>query len=107
MDRAKRRYLEEKHFKRRLEIITLKQRYWRRFKDVNGNIISNPLPSDYLGDLMYMKYKSIRTDKYNTKRKVKFSPNRSKSYYRDSKKLDTREYRNKEFRKILKSNGIK
>ena len=107
MDRSTRRYLEEKHFKRRLEINRFKSRYWRGYKDVNGNKIVNPLASDYLGDPMYMKYKSIKTDKYDTKSKVKFSPNKSKTYYRDNKKLDTREFRNKEFKKILKDNGIK
>ena len=107
MDRATRRYLEEKHFKRRLEINRFKSRYWRGYKDVNGNKIINPLASDYLGDPMYMKYKSIKTDKYDTKSKVKFSPNKSKTYYRDNKKLDTREFRNREFKKILKENGLK
>lgn len=107
MDRATRRYLKEKHFKRRLQVVRIKSRYWRGYKDVNGNKIINPLPSDYLGDTAYMKYKSIRTDKYDTKRKIKFSPNKSKMYYRDNKKLDTREFRNKEFLKILKENGIK
>jgi hypothetical protein len=107
MDRAKRRYLEEKHFNRRLKVHAFNQRYWRSYTDINGNRISNPLPSDYLGDSNYMKYKNIRTDKYGTKRKVKFSPNKSKSYYRDNKKLDTREYRNKEFFKILRDNGVK
>ena len=106
MDRETRRYLEEKYFKRRLKLFASNQRYWRRYKDVNGNKISNPLPSDYLGDSSYMKYKSIRTDMHDTNRKVKFSPNKSKSYYRDDKP-DTREFRNKEFLKILKINGLR
>lgn len=106
-DRSYRRYVEEKILKKRLSNLKSNQFYWSRYKDINGNKHANPTVADFLGDSSYMKYKSIATDKYNTRRKIKFSPKRSKDWYRDNKKIDTREYRDKELLKILKENGIR
>jgi len=107
MDRCQRRYLNEKHFKRRLEIQKFSKYYWRSYKDVNGIKHANPKISDYLSDTFYMKFKKISTNKFDSKRKVKFSPNKSKSYYRDNKKIDTREFRRLEFFRLLRQYGLK
>lgn len=50
--------------------------------------------------------KSYSTDKWDSKHKVKYSPNKSKGYWRYKSK-NTREYDKKEFLKILKEYGIK
>lgn len=105
--RAYRRYLEEKHLKKRLQRVIFHGLFWRRYKDINGNKFARPLVSNLLGDPIYTKFKTLTTDKWNSKRKIKYSPNKSKEWYRDNKKNETREYQKKELEKILKDNGLK
>lgn len=108
-DRAWRRYIEEKWVKKRLYFISNKSRwYWRGLEDINGFNIQNVKLKDYIGKVENFMYKNYTTDKYSSKNKIKYSPNKNKPYYRDGKKrLSTREYNKKEFLKILKQNGIK
>lgn len=105
--RAHRRYMEEKHLKKRLERVVFLNYFWRRYKDINGNKHAKPIISNLLGDPIYSKLKSTTTDKWGSKRKIKYSPNRSKEWYRDNKKLETREFRRRELHRILKESGIK
>jgi hypothetical protein len=45
---------------------------------------------------------------WDSKSKVKYSPNKNKPYYRDGKKrFENREYNRVLFFKILKENGLK
>ena len=104
-NRAWRRYVEERIVVRRLKRVAL-QFKWFGFEDANRFIIKNPRYIDYLGTKSHFLSKTITTDKWDSKNKIKYSPNRSKGYYRDSKLTETREYRKKEFIKILKQNGI-
>lgn len=106
-DRAWRRYVQEKVVKQRLKVLASTSSWWRGLEDVNGFINQHPRFIDYVGTKDYFRCKSITTPKWVSKRKIKYSPNKSKEYYRDNKKLDTREYRSREFFKILRENGIK
>ena len=64
--------------------------------------------SDYLSTKDHFNAKTISTDKWATKHKVKYSPNSSKTYWRDEGRYkQTREYNKKYFLKILKENGLK
>lgn len=51
--------------------------------------------------------KSYSTDNWDSKHKVKYSPNKSKEYWRYKGGKGTREYDKKQFLKILKEYGIK
>lgn len=104
--RAWRRHMKEKHTIRRLKIIKNCHTYWP-FYDVNNFKIKNVKISDYLGLQSYFKAKSYSTDKWETRHKVKYSPNKSKDYWRYKGNKNTREYDKKQFFKILKEYGIK
>lgn len=108
-NRAWRRHIEEKWVKYRLRnVINTTRWFWRGLEDVNGFSIQHPKMKDYIGRIENFMYKTYTTDNYLSKSKVKYSPNKNKSYYRDHKKKhSTREYNKREFLKILKENGIK
>ncbi len=106
-NRPWRRYMEERIVKRRLTYLAKECTWWRGFEDVNGFIIQHPRFIDYLGTKQHFDAKTLSTDRWNTKQKIKYSPNKSKNYYRANKKNQTREYVKREFLKILKENGIK
>ena len=106
-DRAWRRYMEERIVRRRLTNICQTSHYWYGHKNINGTFIKRPKPIDYIGTTTYFSSKTISTPDWITKSKIKYSSNKSKDWYRDNKKLETREWRKKEFFEILKENGIK
>lgn len=106
-DRAWRRYVEQRIVIRRLKTLSSISCWWRGWSDLNGINYQNPRWVNYLGTKDHFQSKTLTTPKWTTKRKIKYSPNKSKEYWRDNKKLDTREYRSREFFKILRENGIK
>jgi hypothetical protein len=108
-DRAWRRHIEEKWVKCRIKNHINKTRwYWNGLEDVNEFRIQHVKLKDYIGRIENFMYKNYTIDKYLSRIKVKYSSNKSKPYYRDGKKrYSTREYKKREFLKILKENGIK
>lgn len=102
-----RRHKQEYHTKRRLKITISSWGNWRWIRrDVNHNPIQNLTISNCIGLDIYFIAKTISTNKHDSRRKIKYSPNKSKGYYRDHKIKDTREYQRKMFLKELKENGI-
>lgn len=106
-DRSWRRYMQEKHTIRRLNRYVYSDRYFWFFRDVNDSRIFKIRLSDYIGLKTYFMAKSYSTDSWDSRHKVKYSPNKSKEYWRDSNKKGTRELHKKDFLKILKEYGIK
>lgn len=106
-DRSWRRYIKEKHTLRRLRVHLCSDRYFWFFTDVNNIRVNKIRINDYLGLKTYFMSKSYSTDKWETRHKVKYSPNKSKEYWRYKGSKRTREYDKKEFLKILKEYGIK
>lgn len=103
-DRAWRRHIKEIHTIRRIELSV--RRYYWGFYDANDNRISNPHLKDFIKTSTEFVAKSISTTKYDTNNKVKYSPNKSKEYYRQGTKKRTREYNKKILIKILKEYDI-
>lgn len=109
-DRAWRRYMEERIVIRRLRNkLHLGRWYWRGFEDPNGVIHQHPSLSNYIGHSDYFTFKTHTTKKWDSKHKVKYSPNKKGAYYRDggNNRCQTREKDRRLFLKILKENGIK
>ena len=106
-DRAWRRHMEERIVIRRIRITIYMRSYWRYLEDVNGYGHNPALLKDLIGTKDAHRFKTHVTTKHDTKCKIKYSPNKSKEYYRESKMLETREYRKTEFLEILKEYGIK
>lgn len=105
--RAWRRHIEEVFIIRRLKTNTLGVRYWHWIEDVNKNYFKKSIIVDFLETSEYFKSKTITTDYWDSRNKVKYSPNRSKPYYRDGKRFSRRESDKLIFHKILKENGLK
>lgn len=106
--RAWRRHIEEKVVIKRLTKYTLGQMYWSWIEDVNKNYYKKTLIVDYLEKNEYFIAKTITTQSWDTRHKVKYSPNRNKPYYRDGKKkFSTREGDKIFLKKILKENGLR
>lgn len=106
-DRAWRRYIEERIVIRRIRTTIYIRSYWRYFKDVNGYGHNPALLKDLIGTKDTQRFKTLVTTKYDTRYKIKYSPNKSKDSYRENRMLETREYRKNEFLEILKEYGIK
>lgn len=106
-DRSWRRYMQEKHTLRRLRRQVYSDRYFSFFRDVNGNRVYRINVSSYIGLKTYFMCKSYSTDNCDSRHKVKYSPNKSKEYWRYKGGKGTREYDKKQFLKILKEYGIK
>lgn len=105
--RAWRRHIEEKVIVSRLKRHTQGYRYWY-CEDANNNYFKKVIIVDFLEKKDYFDSKTITTHMWDSKNKVKYSPNRNKPYYRDGKKrFETREYNKVFFQKILKENGLK
>jgi hypothetical protein len=105
--RAWRRYVEEKVVKRRINLLITSSHWWR-FYNINGSKCSHPTILDHLGSKEHFNAKTITTDSWSSKHKVKFSPNKTKGYWRDEGRYEqTREFNKKCFLKILKENGLK
>jgi hypothetical protein len=106
--RAWRRHIEEKVVIKRLRRQTSGQKYWSWIIDANRNYYKKTIVIDYLQSVEYYIAKTMTTKPWDSKHKVKYSPNKNKPYYRDgSKKFSTREMDKNLFVKILKENGIK
>jgi len=106
-DRAWRRYVEERVIVSRLKRHTQLYKYWYS-EDANKNYFKKILIVDFLEKQNYFHSKTITTPMWDSKSKVKYSPNRNKPYYRDGKKrFENREYNRVLFFKILKENGLK
>ena len=105
--RAWRRHIEERVIVRRLKRNTQCHRYWYS-EDANKNNFTKTLIVDFLEKKDYFHSKTITTSMWDSKSKVKYSPNKNKPYYRDGKKrFENREYNRVLFFKILKENGLK
>jgi hypothetical protein len=105
--RAWRRHIEERVIVSRLKRHTQGYRYWYS-EDANKNYFKKILIVDFLEKQDYFHSKTITTSMWDSKSKVKYSPNRNKPYYRDGKrKFELREYNKVLFFKILKENGLK
>lgn len=106
--RAWRRHIEEKVVIKRLRLHTQSVRYWYWIEDVNKNYYKKSIIIDFLERSEYFQAKTITTDYWETKHKVKYSSNRSKPYYRDGKKkFSTREFNKRLFNKLMKENGLR
>lgn len=107
-NRAWRRHIEEIKLVRRLK--RLCQRGWYH-EDINEIKHEVPRIVDYIGDRNYFLYKNISTTSWDSKYKVKYSPNKSRDYYRDEKSkgvsCSLRERDKILFLNILKENGLK
>jgi hypothetical protein len=101
--RAWRIYTKEIHTIRRLRNIVSLGWYWHR----NANLERRSYPRliDFIKTKPEFESKTISTTGYGSRNKAKFSPNRSKEYWRNSS-IGTREYEKSNFRKILKENEL-
>jgi hypothetical protein len=105
--RAWRRYKKECRIKKRIHFFNNTSRWWRGLEDVNHNHHQRPLIGDFINTEVYFHAKTISTDYHATRNKVKYSPNRSPQWWRDSnKKGGFREKTKREFRKRLKEDGL-
>jgi len=97
-----RRFQEEKIYLRRIKKFC--RRGWY-FHTANGDRITNPIWVDFIGLQDFFFYKSGTTRKHDTRHNVKYSPNRTNSYYRDNKRKGNsyglREKDKELFRKLL------
>lgn len=105
-DRAWRRYKEETIVIRRLNLRVSYNR-WFYFRDINDKNIQHALLKDYINTSTCNMLKTYTTSEYDSRYKIKYSPNRSIGYNRDRNKKSTREDDRLTFLKILKENGIK
>ena len=78
-----RRFQEEKIYRRRIKQFC---RRWYYFHTANGDRIFDPIWVEFIGLKDFFFYKSGTTRKHDSKYKVKYSPNKTNSYYRDRKK---------------------
>lgn len=110
-DRAWRRHMEEKKLIRRLKKFCRKNSWYYGLEDVNGIRHKNPRITDYIGTKDYSLSKTLSTSSWDSRYKVKYSPNRSPDYYRDEKPYNQscglREKDKVLFLKILRENGLK
>lgn len=112
-DRAWRRHIKEKHLVRRLRRVCQTNNWYRGFEDVNGIRHKKTSPVDYIGSKDYTWAKTLSTTHYDSRYKVKYSPNNYHDYYRDKKpkskgqSVGLREKDKAIFLKILKENGLK
>lgn len=103
-DRAWRRHIKDVHTIRRLKFKALRQWYW--YRTANFERKENPRIVDYIKTDIEFDAKTISTNQYDSKNKVKFSPNKSKEYWRYKGGKGTREMEKLNFRQILKENEL-
>lgn len=75
-----RKHHSDRIYRKRLKRIKL-HLYWRNFEDSNGDSISHPRWTDYINHKYYIHLKSYSTEKWDSRNKIKYSPN--KGYWRD------------------------
>jgi hypothetical protein len=103
--RSWRRHIEEKVLVKRLRRFTYNN--WFGDIDINKNWYQKLLVIDFLEKKEHFISKTLTTQVWDSRHKVKYSPNKSKPYYRDGKKrFSTRENNKILLTKILKENGI-
>lgn len=102
--RAWRRHIKDVHTIRRLRSRAAKQWYW--FRTANFESLSNTMITHYIKTEIEFKAKTLSTSPYDSKNKSKFSPNKSKEYWRYKGSKGTREFERLNFRKILKENEL-
>lgn len=106
-DRAWRRYMEERIVIKRMKRACYVH-YWRGYKDINDIKNRKYTLTTWIGDQIHFRAKTHTTTKWDSRHKVKYSPNKNKNYYRDEgKNSQTRESTKKLFLKILIENGLK
>jgi hypothetical protein len=103
--RKQRRFYAEKYTIKRLRRQLQFYNGFRGYKNVNGVVKKVILPSDFLGSWIYFSSKTYSTDKWASKYKSKYSPNKTKMYYTSG--VETRPYQKRLLIKELKENGIK
>ena len=104
--RAWRRYMEECVVKRRLKLT--QSHGWYYFSDINRRKITYPIWSDFVGTCVQHMFKTYTTKLNDSKHKIKYSPNHTRSYWRDRGRKGKREKDKVIFRKMLeKEYGIK
>jgi hypothetical protein len=77
-----RRYQLEKVWKRRIKKFSYQR--WYRYTS-NGDRKTHPIWTDFIGETCFYFYKTGTTKKWDSRHKTKYSPNKLKSYYRDSR----------------------
>lgn len=102
-DRAWRRHIKDVHTIRRLKFKALRQWY---FRTANFERVSSPMITHCIKTEIEFKAKTLSTLNYDSRNKVKFSPNKSKEYWRYKGGKSTREFEKLNFRKILKENEL-
>jgi len=106
-DRAWRRYMEERIVIRRMTRFAYANRWWRGFEDANSFISKKISVSSFIGSEINFRSKTHTTTKWDSRYKVKYSPNKGKCHWRDGRRDETREGDKRLFLKILKENGLK
>ena len=99
--------MEERIVIRRMSRAVCTNRWWRGFRDVNDINHQRPTIAIYIWTEIHFRAKTHTTTKWDTKHKVKYSPNKDQGYYRDEGNGQTREKQKRLFLKILKENGLK
>jgi len=101
-----RRYIEECVVIRRLKIT--QSHGWYYFTDINGRDISSPIWSDFVGTCVQHMFKTYTTKINDSKYKIKYSPNHTRSYWRDRGRKGNREKDKVIFKRMLEYEyGIK
>ncbi len=99
--RAFRRYKQDIKVINR--IYRIERGYFRYFRDVNNIKHTTPLLTDFIGTRTNFMFKTYTTDKYDSRYKEKYSPNRTYSgWNRSGGDANTREFYKKESSKQLK-----
>lgn len=106
-DRGWRRYQKDLIVKKRLSKHVFSSYHYFRFQDCNMVYYQHTSISSYIGGNLHYKYKTYTTDCNDTRHKVKYSPNKSNTYYRDNNYRGLRENEKRIFLNILKEYGIK
>jgi hypothetical protein len=105
-NRAWRIYQLEKKLIKRLS--KSKRHFWYGWVDANKVHFQNPSIKNHFGTDLFITYKTHTTKRWDSKMKVKYSPNSNKPYYRDTNgKLSTREVEKVKFLNILRENGLR
>ena len=103
--RAYRRYMEEVIVLRRMKY-HIAIHHWYRYEDVNGINCSNIMVKDLIKTNHNFMYKTYTTDKGDTINNTKYSSNRNRKSYNNTRDRNTRLLDKHEFKKLLKEYGI-
>lgn len=104
--RAYRRYMEEVIVLRRMKN-NVAIHNWYRYEDVNKIKRSNIMVKDLIKTNHNFMYKTYTTDRCDTINNIKYSSNRNRKSYNNTRDRNTRLLDKHEFRKLLKEYGIK